>query len=53
MALANWAASDCDAGPQDVGEAEQQRQADALGVEIHRELVEVEPALAIARRDGR
>ncbi len=36
-----------DPGLEDVGEAEQQRQADALGVEVEGQVVEVESALGI------
>ena len=32
---------------EDVGEAEQQREPDALGVQVHGELVEIEPALPV------
>ena len=39
-----------DPGPEDVGEAEQQREADALGVEVHGQVVEVEPALPVGVR---
>src|SRR5258705_246844 len=36
-----------DAGAEDVGKAEQQRQPHALGVEVHRQLVEIEAALLV------
>jgi hypothetical protein len=36
-----------DARAQDVGEAEQQRQADALRLQVHGELVEVQPAVRL------
>jgi len=35
------------AGPEDIGKTEQERQAHALGVEIHGQVVEVEPALPV------
>ena len=37
-------------GLQDVGEAEQQREPDALGVEVHGQPVEIEPALLVGVR---
>ena len=38
---------------QDVGKAEQQREADALGVQVGGEVVEIEPALLVRVRDAR
>ncbi len=39
-----------DPGAEDVGEAEQQRETDALGMEVHGQVVKVEPALPVGVR---
>ncbi len=48
MALLNSAARVSIRDSEDVGEPQQQRQPDALRVEVHRQLVEIEAALRIA-----